>query len=69
MRKIDDAWKYAKLRQAVLDYLSEYDNPVPDAVYRKTLRDRLRSLSGAPEEQTPHPPLIRPRRGSEKRGR
>lgn len=37
-----------QLKQAVLDYLSEFDNPAPDYVHRKTLRDRLRKLTGAP---------------------
>ncbi len=36
------------LPKAVLAYLSEYDNPVPDAVYRAGLRDHLRTLVGAP---------------------
>lgn len=39
------------LREAILAYLSEFDNPVPDALYRKTLRDRLRKLVGAPPQQ------------------
>lgn len=38
------------LKNAVLAYLSEYDNPVPDYNYRRTLRNRLRELSGAPDE-------------------
>lgn len=38
------------LREAVWAYLSEFDNPVPDAVYRKVLRDRLRKLVGAPDQ-------------------
>jgi hypothetical protein len=40
------------LHEAVSAYLSEIDNPVPDAIYRKTLRDRLRKLVGAPDQ--PH---------------
>lgn len=39
-----------ELRYAVLAYLSEFDNPIPDAVYRKQLRDHLRSLTGAPRD-------------------
>lgn len=38
------------LRKAVLAYLSEYDNPVPDYPYRRVLRNRLRELVGAPSE-------------------
>ncbi len=39
-----------ELRTAVLAYLNEFDNPVPDTVYRKTLRDKLRKLVGAPAQ-------------------
>lgn len=38
------------LRKAMLDYLSEYDNPVPDVMHRRTLRDHMRKVSGAPAE-------------------
>lgn len=38
------------LRKAMLDYLSEFDNPVPDAMYRKVLRDHMRKVAGAPAE-------------------
>jgi hypothetical protein len=38
------------LHEAISAYLSEFDNPVPDAVYRKTLRDHLRRLVGAPPQ-------------------
>lgn len=40
-----------ELREAVWAYLSEFDNPVPDAMYRKTLRDKLRALVGAPPQR------------------
>lgn len=43
----------SELRAAVWAYLSEFDNPVPDMMYRKTLRDRLRKLVGAPEQPAP----------------
>lgn len=43
----------ASLKKAVLDYLSECDNPVPDYGYRRTLRNRLRELTGAPAEPAP----------------
>jgi hypothetical protein len=33
-----------QLRDAVRAYLKEYDNPVPDGMYRRTLREHLRSL-------------------------
>ena len=36
------------LRQAVRDYISECDNPVPDYSHRRVLRDHLRELAGAP---------------------
>lgn len=42
-----------RLKQAVLDYLSEIDNPVPDAGQRRNLRDHLRALTGAPKEPPP----------------
>lgn len=42
-----------KLKQAVLKYLSEFDNPVPDASHRRTLRNHLRELTGAPKEPPP----------------
>lgn len=38
------------LREGVWAYLSEFDNPVPDAMHRKTLRDHLRKLVGAPPQ-------------------
>lgn len=41
------------LRQAVLAYLSEHDNPVPDYSYRRTLRNYLRKMVGAPAEPPP----------------
>lgn len=47
---------YDQLRQTVLDYLSEIDNPVPDATMRLILRDKLRALTGAPDD----PRLTRP---------
>jgi hypothetical protein len=40
--------EHQKLKQAVLDYLSECDNPVPDYMYRWNLRNNLRTLTGAP---------------------
>jgi hypothetical protein len=43
----------AELKKAVLAYLSECDNPVPDFNYRRTLRNRLRELTGAPAEPAP----------------
>lgn len=39
-----------ELKTAVLEYLSEMDNPAPDYLYRKVLRDRLRKLTGAPAD-------------------
>lgn len=41
------------LRDAVLEYLSEIDNPAPDATMRRILRDRLRVLVGAPAPPAP----------------
>lgn len=46
--------KLQELRGAVLAYLSECDNPVPDYMHRKTLRDRLRELVGAPPARIGH---------------
>lgn len=40
----------SRLKKAVLAYLSECDSPVPDYGYRRTLRNRLRELTGAPSE-------------------
>lgn len=36
------------LKKAVLAYLRECDNPVPDASHRRTLRNHMRELVGAP---------------------
>lgn len=41
------------LRQAVREYISECDNPVPDYSHRRTLRNRLRELAGCPPEPRP----------------
>ncbi len=46
---------YDELEAAVLAYLSEFDNPVPDYGYRRTLRNNLRKLVGAPPEPAPTP--------------
>lgn len=42
--------RYERLQKAVLAYLSECDNPVPDYGYRRTLRNHLRQIVGAPPE-------------------
>lgn len=39
-----------ELKAAVLKYIRECDNPVPDYGYRRTLRNYLRSSTGAPKE-------------------
>jgi hypothetical protein len=39
---------YLELKKAVLDYLAELDNPVPDTIMRQQLRNKLRRLTGAP---------------------
>lgn len=44
----DKCISYDTLKQAVLDYLSETDNPVPDYTQRLNLRNYLRLLTGAP---------------------
>ena len=41
------------LKEVVLAYLSECDNPVPDYNHRKTLRNYLRKMVGAPPEPRP----------------
>lgn len=42
-----------KLKKAVLEYISEWDNPVPDYSHRRFLRNQLRDLTGAPKEPPP----------------
>jgi hypothetical protein len=37
--------QHGELRKAVVEYLSELDNPVPDALLRRSLRERLRKLT------------------------
>lgn len=44
---------YQRLQDAVLAYISECDNPVPDYSYRRVLLNRLRQMTGAPEEPAP----------------
>lgn len=44
---------YDRLHAAVLAYLSEVDNPVPDYSYRRVLRNQLRNMTGAPAEPPP----------------
>lgn len=51
MKEADDV--YERLQKAVLAYLSEFDNPVPDYSYRRTLRNQLRQMTGAPAEPPP----------------
>lgn len=41
------------LKEVVLAYLSEHDNPVPDYNHRRTLRNYLRKMVGAPPEPPP----------------
>jgi hypothetical protein len=45
--------EYGELKLAVLKYLAEFDSPVPDYSYRRTLRNYLRALTGAPKEPPP----------------
>jgi hypothetical protein len=51
MKEAED--DYERLQKAVLEYISEIDNPVPDAGYRRVLRNRLRQMVGAPAEPAP----------------
>ena len=51
MKEAEDS--YERLQNAVLAYLSEIDNPVPDYGYRRTLRNQLREITGAPAEPPP----------------
>ena len=46
-QKTQQIIEHDRLRRAVLDYLSEVDNPVADYMHRRVLRDRLRKLVGA----------------------
>lgn len=48
MKEAEDA--YGRLQTMVRAYLSEFDNPVPDYRYRRTLRNQLRAMTGAPAE-------------------
>lgn len=48
-----DQIEASALKAAVLEYISEIDNPVPDASYRRVLRNRLRTMVGAPAEPPP----------------
>lgn len=50
---IVDLASFDNLKAAVLEYLSEVDNPVPDYLRRVRLRDRLRELTGAPPAPAP----------------
>jgi hypothetical protein len=53
-RALDEGDKeISQLRKAILAYLSEHDNAVPDYSYRRVLRNRLRELTGAPAEPPP----------------
>lgn len=51
MKEAEDS--YERLQKAVLAYLSECDNPVPDHNYRRMLRNQLRTMTGAPAEPAP----------------
>lgn len=51
MKEAED--DYERLQKAVLAYISEFDNPVPDYGYRRTLRNQLRAMVGAPIEPPP----------------
>jgi hypothetical protein len=53
----DYKYRYEELTRYVLLYLSEVDNPVPDYGYRRTLRDHIRVLTGAPSEPKPRKSL------------
>ena len=53
MTKTDYEYRYNELKKWVLDYLSEVDNPVCDYAYRRTIRDHLRVLVGAPDGPKP----------------
>lgn len=48
MNNLDD------LRKAVEEYLSEYDNPAPDYMLRRTLREKMRAvlLAGFPRKDS-----------------
>lgn len=53
LEMIDAEASYQRLQDAVLAYISECDNPVPDYSYRRVLLSRLRQMTGAPEEPPP----------------
>lgn len=50
---VTDPLPETELKRAVIAYLSEFDNPVPDYNYRRVLRNRMRELAGAPPEWRP----------------
>jgi hypothetical protein len=49
-RTVDPRKDWAELSESVIAYLRECDNPVPDYGHRRTLRNHLRKLVGAPAE-------------------
>lgn len=55
MSKPDFEYRYNELKKFCLLYLSEVDNVVPDLGYRRTLRNHIRVLVEAPEEQKRKP--------------
>ena len=59
MTKPDYEYRYNELKKYLLDYLSEVDSPVPDYGYRRTLRNHMRVLVGAPAEPKPRTSPIR----------
>lgn len=56
MSEPDYEYRYNELRECVLAYLSEFDNPVPDYNYRRTIRNHMRAIAGAPDEPRPQVP-------------
>jgi hypothetical protein len=50
-----DRWKreVERLKAAIMDYLSEYDAPVPDLGLRVRYRERLKALTGENEPADP----------------
>jgi hypothetical protein len=48
-RHATDQTEYT-LKDVVLAYLSEIDNPVPDYAHRRALRNHMRKLVNAPPE-------------------
>jgi hypothetical protein len=53
LKILTERQEHKALKDTVLEYLSEMDNPVPCSANRRSLRNKLRKLVGAPAEPPP----------------